>query len=119
MLRGAGNRQHAHRLRRALLQMGRAYRCKAAGCVIVDEWLGRPIILHVNHKNGNWLDDRPENLEFLCPNCHSQTANYCGSKGLAELTSTARREREYRRRKRGPVAEQADAYGLGPYAQKA
>jgi 5-methylcytosine-specific restriction endonuclease McrA len=28
--------------------------------------------------NGNSLDNRIENLRFLCPNCHSQTETYTG-----------------------------------------
>lgn len=34
--------------------------------------MGRSLTLDVDHKNNNWLDDRLENLQFLCPNCHSQ-----------------------------------------------
>lgn len=105
VLRTHGTRQKAHILRRALLESGRAYRCGGAGCQVQGEWLGRPVVLHVNHRNGNWLDDRAENLEFLCPNCHSQTANYCRGREWAELTSRAKYCRELRKRQRGPVAE--------------
>jgi len=35
-----------------------------------------PIQLH--HKNGDSSDNRIENLQFLCPNCHSLTENYAG-----------------------------------------
>jgi hypothetical protein len=86
VLRKCGRRQHSHVLRRALIESGREYRCEVPGCPVAGEWLGKPVMLHVNHKNGNWLDDRPENVEFVCPNCHSQTPNYCGSKGLSEVT---------------------------------
>jgi len=34
------------------------------------------IPLTVHHKNGNWMDCREDNLEVLCPNCHSLTENY-------------------------------------------
>lgn len=105
VLRVSGRRQRPHVLRRALLQLGREYKCEGIGCLILGEWLGKRIMLHVNHKNGNWLDDRPENVEFLCPNCHSQTPNYCGSKGLSDVTSIARQARECAKRKKGPVAE--------------
>jgi hypothetical protein len=32
--------------------------------------------LEVNHIDGNASNDRPENLELLCPNCHSLTYNF-------------------------------------------
>jgi hypothetical protein len=49
-------------------------------CVVcsIREWLGAPLSLHLDHKNGNPTDNRLENLRFLCPNCHSQTPTYCG-----------------------------------------
>ena len=34
--------------------------------------MGRSLTLDVDHKNDDWLDDRLENLQFLCPNCRSQ-----------------------------------------------
>jgi len=34
------------------------------------------IPLTINHKNGNSDDHKPENLELLCPNCHSLTPTY-------------------------------------------
>lgn len=43
-------------------------------------WLGKLISLQLNHINGNRSDNRIENLQILCPNCHSQTANYAGKK---------------------------------------
>lgn len=35
-------------------------------------WLGEPIALQVDHKDGNHKNCRPENLWLLCPNCHAQ-----------------------------------------------
>lgn len=34
------------------------------------------IPLQVHHKDGNCLNNNEENLELLCPNCHSLTENY-------------------------------------------
>lgn len=33
-------------------------------------------ILQVHHRDGNWRNCRPENLNILCPNCHALTENY-------------------------------------------
>jgi hypothetical protein len=119
VLRKSGYRQKARILRKALLESGRPYHCGRKGCPLSDEWLGEPLVLHVNHKNGDWLDDRAENLEFLCLNCHSQTPTYCRGMRPEQRTSQAAWAREYRKRRkccRGPVAEQVYARGLGPRA---
>ncbi|TFG24210.1 MAG: hypothetical protein EU529_04875 [Promethearchaeota archaeon] len=36
--------------------------------------------LDIHHIDGNRQNNRPENLELLCPNCHALTPNYKGSK---------------------------------------
>lgn len=85
-------------LRRALIESGRKYICEE--CNQEPEWNGKELRLQVDHKNSDWLDNRPNNLRFLCPNCHTQTIGYNGSKGFAELTSTAKYNRERRKNKK-------------------
>ena len=46
----------------------------------IYEWNGKPLTLHLDHVNGDNLDNRITNLKILCPNCHSQTVTYCNSK---------------------------------------
>lgn len=39
---------------------------------------GKPLVLQLDHINGDHQDNRIENLRILCPNCHSQTDTFCG-----------------------------------------
>ncbi|MFE2923111.1 HNH endonuclease signature motif containing protein [Streptomyces goshikiensis] len=73
---GQARRVPAERLRRAMATLGFEQRC--AMCDIEPVWLGEPLPLEIDHINGDWRDNRPENLRFLCPNCHSTTDTYRG-----------------------------------------
>lgn len=42
------------------------------------EWMGFSIPLELHHKDGNRKNNKLENLEILCPNCHALTNNYRG-----------------------------------------
>ena len=55
------------------------YRCNSCG---IEEYNNKPISLELNHINGNGYDHQLENLELLCPNCHSQTPTYRSKKLL-------------------------------------
>jgi len=44
----------------------------------LSEWLGQKITLELEHKNGNHYDSSRENVELLCPNCHSLTDTWRG-----------------------------------------
>jgi ribosomal protein S27AE len=52
----------------------------------LTEWGSKPISLELYHVNGDGLDNRVENLQFLCPNCHSQTDTWGGRDKLARRT---------------------------------
>lgn len=35
-------------------------------------WMGKPLVLHMDHIDGNRYNSDLKNLRFLCPNCHTQ-----------------------------------------------
>jgi DNA-binding CsgD family transcriptional regulator/5-methylcytosine-specific restriction endonuclease McrA len=75
----AGKYRGRENLKLRLVREGlKQLRCERCG---LDEWHGAPLNVELHHINGDRLDNRLENLELLCPNCHSQTGTYSGRNG--------------------------------------
>lgn len=71
-----GVKRNASSIIQRLIKGGfKNYQCENTCCGITT-WQGKPLSLQIHHINGNHSDNRLENLQLLCPNCHSQTENF-------------------------------------------
>lgn len=61
-----------------LLQRYNLIEYKCSECSLQDKWNDKKLSLQLDHINGINNDNRLINLRYLCPNCHSQTANFAG-----------------------------------------
>jgi hypothetical protein len=48
-------------------------KCEICG---ITKWNGNEAPLELHHKDGNRFNNNLNNLEILCPNCHSLTKNF-------------------------------------------
>ena len=71
-----GSYYQSYKLKRRLLKENlKEKRCECCG---LSQWQGKEIPLELHHVNGDNRDNRIENLQLLCPNCHALTDNYRG-----------------------------------------
>ena len=75
------------RLARSHLQPHACATCGNAG-----EWCGRALTLQLDHVIGDPYDHRLCNLQWLCPNCHSQTASFAGRGATRQFAQAMTRE---------------------------
>jgi len=69
---GAGVNGASSHIKRYLLEQ-QNHKCAKCG---INSWNDQPIVLELEHKDGNSSNNSRNNLECLCPNCHSQTLTY-------------------------------------------
>ncbi len=70
----------AHNTVKKVLLENNIYNYECSSCGKGDVWQGKELTIELHHINGDDYDNRIENLQFLCPNCHSQTDTHRGRK---------------------------------------
>ena len=50
-------------------------KCNQCG---IKKWRGQLVVLELEHKDGDRSNNSRDNLELICPNCHSQTHTWRG-----------------------------------------
>ena len=75
-LLAVGRKRSRGHLKNRLIREGlKENRCEECG---ITEWGGKPLNMELHHVNGDGQDNRLENLQLLCGNCHAQTENWGG-----------------------------------------
>ena len=70
----------SNKVRKKLLQEGyKEHKCECCG---KTEWLGQPIPLELHHIDGNRHNNKIDNFQLLCPNCHAFTDSYRGKNSV-------------------------------------
>lgn len=64
------------KLKKRLISEG-IFEHRCSSCKLT-EWLGNPMPLELEHKDGNHRNNYLNNLCLLCPNCHTFTPTYRG-----------------------------------------
>lgn len=75
---------NSHTLKLKLISDGiKKYECELCG---LEKWMSDEIPLELDHKNSNHKDNRLENLQIICANCHSlETKNRIKIKKLCKV----------------------------------
>ena len=64
------------------------YQCQCCGNT--GQWMGKSLVLQLDHIDGDNTNNELDNLRWLCPNCHSQTPTF----GNTNRSSRKKRTRE-------------------------
>lgn len=77
-----GSHVKTFKLKEKLIKEGyKENKCELCG---ITEWQGKPLVMQLHHIDGDNTNNELSNLQMLCPNCHSQTDNFCGSANKTE-----------------------------------
>jgi hypothetical protein len=69
-------------------------------CGIIPVWNNKPLVLQLDHVDGDSDHNHPSNIRLLCPNCHTQTDNF-GSKGMGNRYKKITKRNQYLRSYKG------------------
>jgi hypothetical protein len=67
---------------------------KCSECPTGNVWNNKPLVLQLDHIDGDSDNNYPTNLRLLCPNCHTQTDNF-GCKGQGNRYKKIARRNRY------------------------
>lgn len=69
-----------YKLKNRLIKEGyKKNECDECG---ITDWNDKPLMIELDHIDGNKTNHQLKNLRMLCPNCHSQTSTYRAKKRI-------------------------------------
>lgn len=68
-------------LKKLIKEGYKEYKCEVCG---ISTWQGKDITLQIHHIDGDYKNNTFDNLQIICPNCHSQTPNHAGKSNRKE-----------------------------------
>jgi HNH endonuclease len=75
---------------------------KCSECGQEGTWNNKPLVLQLDHIDGDSDNNYPNNVRLLCPNCHTQTENF-GSKGKGSRYKKVTKRNSYLREYKASV----------------
>lgn len=98
------------KLRRKLLNNGiKINKCELCG---ITSWNDAPLVMHLHHKDGNHFNNNLDNLQILCPNCHSQTDTYSGKKNKEQDIESKKKAKSKKKIKKEVFVRGASHLGV-------
>lgn len=68
-------------------------------CKLPPIWNDKPLVLQIDHVDGNSDNNNPNNMRLLCPNCHTQTETFSG-KGYGNTRRKYTKRNKYLRNRK-------------------
>ena len=86
---------------------------KDDGLKISSSWNNKPIPLQLHYIDGNHNNNKLDNLQLLCPNCHAQTDNYCRPKTNKRINPSIMKKKNKKKKKNSSIKPLAKSITLG------
>ena len=100
--RDRGNRFNSRGGGGGSFQPRQMYKAKCSECGQEGTWNNKPLVLQLDHIDGDSDNNHPNNVRLLCPNCHTQTENF-GSKGKGSRYKKVTKRNSYLREYKASV----------------
>ena len=97
--------------KRKIVILEQQNKCSRCG---IDDWLGKQLSLEVDHIDGDRSNNKRDNLEALCPNCHSLTPTFRGKNRNKNIKPISDAELLFALQKHTNISKALRSVGMTP-----